>query len=237
MAENSPFVDDNDLPVAERPLEGLDAIPAAMRERKNWAQATTLLGRGYHICPEDGELRTYVRTHATALDAYYRTWGGSLESRDGIYWLQPGPKRYFGDASLDRTAMISGMVLAQMSLDPVMIGEPVTAAMLLDRVERVLEGGQDAMLEEFAPSRRRRIENERQDVAMESATKALRTLSEMGFLSAEDGDENSWRIRGSIRRFAEPGIRAGGELGRITEALRESAAAARRLEEEIEENA
>lgn len=160
------------------------------------------LREGRHIDTSDADRFGFLAAAQPLLEDFYRRYGCELvRSPDGYFYLLPSGER-LGRRHLSVGEMLVGQALALLYLDPATIQAAGTLprAQLLELLANLV--GQDRLVVELNPRRRRRDERIAEELVRKELDKALRSLAALGFV--ELLEDEHLRLRASLLRFAEP---------------------------------
>ncbi len=168
----------------------------------NFPDVDLALRRGRHIDREDGTWYAFLVDAQRVLETFYRRYGCELVHKtDGYFYLLPTGDR-LGRRQLSVSEMLVGQALALLYLDPhtVQSGGIVTRQDVLGHMASVM--GTDGLMAAFNPKKKRLDERVAQETVRARVAEGLRKLTAGGFIEALE--EDAYRLRSSLMRFAEP---------------------------------
>jgi len=160
------------------------------------------LREGHHIDASDTTRYGFLAEAQALLEGFYRRYACELiRSPDGYFYLLPSGER-LGRRHLSVGEMLVGQALALLYLDPATIQAAgvLPRAQLLELLANLV--GQDKLVAELNPRRRRRDERIAEELVRKELDKALRTLAALGFV--ELMEDERLRLRAPLLRFTEP---------------------------------
>lgn len=161
------------------------------------------LRKGRHVDQSDMDQYTFLVDAQALLEPFYRRYGCELvKSPDGYFYLVPlGPG--LPRRTLRPGAMLAGQVLALLYLDPTTVQNAglVERAAVLELLASLV--GEEQLLVALNPRRKKRTAHHKdEELVRDELDRGLRTLEELGFLDAVEGER--LRLRAPLLRFADP---------------------------------
>lgn len=173
-------------------------------EDQIFSEVDLALRRGHHIDRDEPDRYAFLTDAQSILEFFYRRYGCELtHASDGFFYLLPLTDD-MGRRHLTAGEMLVGQTLALLYLDPatVQAGGFVQQETVVSRLAGLI--GQRELIQALNPRRRKYDERVAQETVRAEIAKALRGLSQSGFV--ELLDEGRIRLRVSLLRFAE-GVR------------------------------
>lgn len=172
-----------------------------------------LLRRGRHIGREDDVSYAFLVDALEYLEPFYQRFGAVLVHKsDGYFYLLPSGER-LGRAQLAASEMMVGQALALLYLDPatLQLGGIVGKEALLQRLSGLV--GPENLVRTLNPRRRKYDERIAAETVRIKVAAAMRSLADLGFVDLLDDDR--FRLRPALMRFAEPVRSASDPAGAI----------------------
>lgn len=166
------------------------------------------LRRGQHIDAEaDKSEYLFIQAHETDLGAFYHSYRCDLINDPQGYWMLV-PQGAHGQSvlhtrPLGRPAMMVGLALARILMDPTSIENGWTADReQVIRTMEMLYGDPVDILRGMLPQSKPKSQGKRTAVIHDEVDRALRDLSRLGFVSLEE--DGRFRLRHALARFIAP---------------------------------
>ena len=167
-----------------------------------FAEVDIDLRQGRHINRHEGERYGFLRDAHEHLERFYRQYDCELRhATEGYFHLVPNGSA-LGRRRLTVAEMLVGQTLALAFLDPesTRTGGIVTNDDVVRRLVAIV--GEDRVVAELNPRRRRHDERVAEGNVREEVERALRALANLGFV--ESLEARRVRLGPALLRFAEP---------------------------------